>query len=474
MRVAVLGAGITGLATAYLLLRRGAEVTIYEAAPRSGGLGGSFRSGDFVFDFGPHEIVTDDTAIHDLLEEVCGEELLTVRKRTAQHFRGRFVGYPLGLADLLVRIRPDLTARVLCGVALARVRNLVLRPPDASFADWTRARFGTKLYQLYFEPYTRKVWGVDPKMLDPKTASDRITVDSLWDLARKTLGYRLLRRDYRGLRHSEFHRTFRYTRGGIGTLQRRLAEHVRAHGGRILPGMRAAGLERRGRTVRRIMFAGGAKAGPFDHVVSTIPLPALARMALEDRAEEILRRAPLPFRGLVFVFLRIARPKLTDYHWIYFPEPALPFQRCTEFSHFGAGMCPPGATGVALEVPGSPGEDAWTRPDAEIAGRCIEALVALGLLAPDQVLGFDVVRVRHAYPVQVVGFAEHAREVLDAIAEVAENVVSIGRQGLFRYCNMDECLAMAAAVAPRIAAGEHRVRHTATGSWRGVGVLESR
>ncbi|MGH9278176.1 MAG: protoporphyrinogen/coproporphyrinogen oxidase, partial [Acidimicrobiales bacterium] len=37
MRVAVVGGGITGLATAWYLRRRGAEVTLYEAGDRLGG-----------------------------------------------------------------------------------------------------------------------------------------------------------------------------------------------------------------------------------------------------------------------------------------------------------------------------------------------------------------------------------------------------------------------------------------------------
>ena len=43
---------------------------------------------------------------------------------------------------------------------------------DYSFEHWVMNRFGSTMYKLYFKPYTEKVWGIDPSMLDPRTASE--------------------------------------------------------------------------------------------------------------------------------------------------------------------------------------------------------------------------------------------------------------------------------------------------------------
>ncbi|HLU40379.1 MAG TPA: FAD-dependent oxidoreductase, partial [Planctomycetota bacterium] len=431
-----------------------------------------FESHGFRFDYGPHEFVTDNPVLRTMLQEVCGDDLITVTKRTSQHFAGRFVPYPFGIVDIVRSISPLLTMRAGIDVAWNRLCNLVRRPPDDSFATWTKARFGKTLYDVYFGPYTHKVWGIEPHQLDARTASDRITVDSVWDLVKKMVAHRWLGADDFKKTHSEFRKDFLYTRRGAGTLQNHLRRHIEAAGGVFEFGRLVQAVERDARgDVVALRFADGSRFAAFSTLVSTIPLPALVRMLFGERAEGLLAENRLPFRGMAFVFLRLARPVASDYHWIYFPDPAVPFQRTTEFGLFGADMSPPGTTGLALEVAMSPDEPAWQRSDAEIAEDCIRAALRFRWFKPDEVLGWDVVRTRHAYPVQVQGYKEKAAALLDAVGE-AGNVISVGRQGLFRYCNQNECVEMALDVVPRMLAGERSIRYTREGSWLGVGVTD--
>ncbi len=467
MSVAIVGGGVTGLTAAGLLLERGVSVTVYEAAEREGGLAGSFRKNGFTFDFGPHELCTENPALIELLREACGDDLIAVEKNVAQHFRGRYLRYPFEIANLLRNVSPAFAARAVLEIVAARARNALRPSPDASFEQWTRSRFGKTLYAAYFGPYTEKVWGVPPASLDASTAAQRISVDSVRDLLKKMAGYRLLGRDDFSGPHSELRRGFRYVRGGIGVLLERLRRRVERLGGRFEHGKRLVGVRRDREGIQRLVFADGTSATGFRSVIATIPLSEQLRIALGDAGSELLARNPLPYRGMLFVFLRVARPALLPYHWTYFPDPAIPFQRATEFVHFGAGMTPPGATGVALEVASNPGDGTWERSDAAVVRASLKALKRLELLDESDVLGWDVVRVRHAYPVQVVDYQRRVDRLLHALREVP-NLVPLGRQGLFRYCNMDECMEMAFDVVPRLALGKSSTRYTARSRWRGV------
>ncbi|MEZ5964190.1 MAG: FAD-dependent oxidoreductase [Planctomycetota bacterium] len=470
--MAILGAGITGLAFGYLLAKRGIPVRIFEAASTEGGLAASFESDGFWFDFGPHEFVTDNPELQTLLQEVCGADLMTVVKRTSQHFVGRFIPYPFGIVDIVRNISPLVTLRAGLDVAWNRVCNLVRRPKDDSFAAWTRARFGKTLYDIYFGPYTQKVWGVPPTELDPRTASDRITVDSVWDLFKKMIRHRWLGADDFKKTHSEFRKDFYYTRRGAGTLQHHLRRHIEAMGGVLEFGKLVTGLTRNDNgEVTELHFADGSRFSGFTTVVSTIALPTLTKLVLGSRADALLAANHLPFRGMAFVFVRVAKPQASGYHWIYFPDERVPFQRSTEFGLFGADMAPPGKTGLVLEVAMSPDEPQWQRSDDEIAEMCLAAAEQLGWFTRAEVLGYDVLRTRYAYPVQIKHYKERALTLLEALAE-APNLVSVGRQGLFRYCNQNECVEMALDVVPRIAAGERCIRYTTEGSWLGVGVTD--
>lgn len=472
MTVAILGAGITGLAFGYLLAKRGIPVRIFEAAAHEGGLAGSYHRDGFWFDFGPHEFVTDNPELQTLLREVCGDDLVTVVKRTSQHFGGRFIPYPFGIVDIVRNIHPWVTVRAGLDVAWNRLRNLVRKPADDSFAAWTRARFGNTLYEIYFGPYTHKVWGIEPHDLDPRTASDRITVDSVWDLFKKVIRHRWFGADDFKKTHSEFRKDFFYTRRGAGTLQAHLRREVERLGGVLEFNKLVTGLARDAKgDVTELHFADGTRFANFSMVVSTIALPTLTKLVLGARADALIAANHLPYRGMAFVFLRVDKAEASGFHWIYFPDRAIPFQRSTEFGLFGADMAPAGQTGLVLEVAMSPEEAAWQRSDADIAEECIAAAVRLGWFTRAQVLGHDVVRTRHAYPVQVKRYKERAQALLDALTE-APNLISVGRQGLFRYCNQNECVEMAFDVVPRIAAGERSIRYTKEGSWLGVGVTD--
>jgi len=468
MRAAIVGGGISGLWTAWELLRGGARVELYEAASRAGGLAGSFERAGHRFDFGPHEFVTQDARLRERLAELCGDDLIEVEKRTAQHFRGRTLRYPFELGDLLRGLGPSACARMLAGVARARLSFGRHAPSEASFESWTRARFGDALYREYFEPYTRKVWGVDPRLLDARTAQARVAVDSLRQLVLQTLRYSLLGREGEHATHSELRKGFLYVRGGMGELQRKLRLEVERLGGRVHLGRTLSGIERGADgCATRLHFADGSSAADFDALVSSIPLAQLVELALGEGGAAALRARPLEHRGMVFAFLRARTPDTLGHHWIYYPDADVPFQRATEFAHFGAGLCPEGETGLALELAADPGDATWQSTDAHLLEQCTRTLARVADFDPALVLGADFVRVRCAYPLQTIGFREAADALLDRLGEVP-NLVSLGRQGLFRYCNMDECAGMALELAPRLLAGERGLRVGASEAWRGV------
>ncbi len=472
MRVAILGGGLTGLTTGLRLARKGASAHLFESSSSAGGLAATFRSHGFAFDFGPHEFCTENQALIDLVEELLGPELLTIERRTAQYFRGHLLRYPFELADILRKVEFGVGLLALTDVMRARIASAFLRGEERDFESWTKARFGTTLFDLYFGPYTRKVWGRDPSQIDARTAAARITAESAWDLTRKTLGYHILRREDLENIHSEHRRTFRYARGGIGTLQDRLREAFLAHGGTIHYGKRVVGMGLRQNSIASVEFQDGQTFRDFDSVVSSVPLTELVPMALGPRGAALVRERNLPYRGMAFVFLRLARPMATQFHWVYYPDAEIPFQRVTEFSHFEADMAPLGSTGLALEIACDPGDEVWKTSDATLGAVCVRSLTRMGQMQERDVLGFDVIRSSHAYPVQVVGFRESADELLTALREI-ENLSPVGRQGLFRYCNMNECMEMAFDVSEALLQGHDAAHIDRVTTWEGVHKLPS-
>ena len=92
--VAVLGAGIAGLATAAELKRRGVPAIVFEAAPKIAGLAQSFADEDgFTYDFGAH-FVTNRLAEELDIADQCRD---VPRYGESVWLKGRVYSYPFGL-----------------------------------------------------------------------------------------------------------------------------------------------------------------------------------------------------------------------------------------------------------------------------------------------------------------------------------------------------------------------------------------
>ncbi|MFH0945271.1 MAG: FAD-dependent oxidoreductase [Planctomycetota bacterium] len=462
-RVVVLGAGISGLTLARQLSRKGHSVAIYEKEGQIGGLSKTLEYGGQLFDLGPHEFCTNNPVLLGLLSEVLGADLLVRHKSVAQYFMGDFLDYPIRPLQVVRKASKSLIARTACDFVVSRLKNLVLRPPDRSFKGWVENRFGTTLYRRYFGPYTRKVWGIDPDRLDPTTASDRIAFKGIPDLLLKTLQFFMFGKEQYESSHNPLKSSFYYARGGIGTLLNRLHQECLESGCEMRCNWEAREFVVAEDRVVAMVGPSGEVVQDFDIIISTAPLTQinnlLGRPELNDR---------LSFRSMIFCFLEIPRSGTNPFHWIYFPEQEQVFQRITDFSLFDAAMSKPGHTALCAEIACFEGDPVWKSDDDAIVGEVVEDLVAAGVLRDRAIAGGWIRRERHAYPMQVNRYRDHVTRALSHVMSVS-NLVTTGRQGLYKYCNMDECMEMALNLAESV---DH-VKSAPVlldSNWRGAGV----
>jgi hypothetical protein len=84
-----------------------------------------------------------------------------------------------------------------------------------------------------------------------------------------------------------------------------------------------------------------------------------------------------------------------------------------------------------------------------------------------------VVRRQFIYPIQVTGYLEMVYDLLEPVRKLS-NFVTTGRQGLYKYCNMNECMEMAIDIAEQIEQDVDSFHYDLGSRWKGAGLESER
>ncbi len=427
--VAVLGAGPAGLTAAYRLVQRNVPVIVFEAGDEVGGLARTVVRDAYRFDLGGHRFFTKSEEVEALWEELLGPELLVRPRLSRIYWRGRFIEYPLRPADVFAKVGPLELFRSLASLARAR---LVAGGEEESYEEWVSARFGRRLFQLFFKTYTEKVWGVGTEELRAEWAAQRIADLSPWSALRAAL-------PGGGETPKSLIQQFHYPRLGPGQMWEEMARRIEARGGEIRLGAAVEGLEHENGRLTAVRAAG--ERIEVEAAISSIPLRTTVGVADPAPPREVTTAAAgLRYRDFLTVALPIdGEPPFPD-NWIYIHDPRARVGRVQNFRAWSPWMTPdPRRSCLGLEYFCFEGDELWSSSDEDLVELGRRELSALGLVDPARVAGGHVVRVPKAYPVydaEYAGRVERIRGWLDGIS----NLQQIGRNGLHRYNNSDHSM----------------------------------
>ena len=172
-QIVIVGAGPAGLTAAYQLCRSGiVDATVLEADDTVGGISRTVERDGWRFDIGGHRFFTKVPEVEAFWHTILAEDDFLVRPRLSRiYYGGKFYDYPLRAWNALANLGPVEAAKCLGSYLWARVRP----PKDmTTFEGWVSARFGWRLYRIFFKTYTEKVWGVPADTLAADWAAQRI------------------------------------------------------------------------------------------------------------------------------------------------------------------------------------------------------------------------------------------------------------------------------------------------------------
>lgn len=431
-KVVVVGAGVAGLTLAAHLAEGGYEVVVLERDVKVGGLARSFQYGEFTFDIGPHRFHTYDTRVDAFVEEILGGNSLEIGRRSGVWMFDHYFDWPLGISAL-----PRLPPRLLVAAGVDLLRSRSRSAEGDSLRDYVRSRYGDRVYETFFRPYTERFvrtrcedlsadWaktGIERAVIDR-----RVKADSLLQLARSMFD-----------RPSPL--TFRYpSDGGIGAFADRLSDVAMRAGAKVVTSSDVIGLEVDGGHVQRVRA--GANDFECGVLVWTGSINEIGRLLG-------LRIPELRYLSLLLFNCLVAGEPASPYQWCYYSAPEVAFSRVSTPKRFNPSLAPPGRHGLCVELTALRDDDAWQSPQS-LAGQMIEGLEEVGLIRETaQVRGIEIERIRNAYPIYTLGYRESVAAARERI-EALQNVHLLGRSGTFWYNNMDHSIGAALNLAERL------------------------
>ncbi len=174
--VAVVGAGLTGLTTAYRLKQRGSRVVVYEASDRIGGSIKSVLREGYLAELGPSSLSAPSGIVATLLDDLRLDSSKVAAAPAARHRyivrRGRLVRLPMSPAELL-------TSRLLSnGAKLAIFGEPLVEPGDSpleeSVAAFVRRRFNQEVLDYVVNPFIAGIFAGDPEQLSVRHAVPKL------------------------------------------------------------------------------------------------------------------------------------------------------------------------------------------------------------------------------------------------------------------------------------------------------------
>ncbi len=441
-KVVVLGGGACGLSAAWELSKHGYSVTVLEKESRVGGLCITNEYKGYRFDLGGHRFISKNKDLVEDVRKMMGSELLTSSRKSVILLKGKVFDYPLSAKDIFLKMDLWTNVKAFMSYLASVFSRILIRKKEVSFEDWIVRRFGRTLYNLFFGPYTEKLWGISPKKISSDWASQRISLLNLRDVL-----FRLLKLK-KGTPRT-YAKGYYYPKKGIGQMFDIMRNEIEKMGSNIILNAEAAEVIVNNTAITGVRYLkdGVEETIDCDAVISTISLPDLINAFPEHLTAGMEKHtSPLKFRAVRFLNILVDLPDISENTWMYVSEGKYIMTRIQEPKRRSPFSAPEGKTSIMLEIPCNEGDEIWSCPKNDLLERCLEDLKALGLDIRDKVIDYFTTSVTHGYPVYTLDYVEH-RQKLFQFLERYENIITCGRQGTFRYIFMDIAMEMGIAAA---------------------------
>jgi protoporphyrinogen oxidase len=442
-RIAIIGAGPTGLGAGYRLKELGYQnFAIYDRLPHIGGLASSFTdSAGFTWDIGGHVMFSHYKYYDEIFDKLMGSDFQFNMRESWVRMFDRWVPYPF---QNNIRYLPkEITFECLSGLVEAQAQR---KPADAkNFGEFIDAVFGDGIAKHFMMPYNFKVWAHPPQMMNKEWIGERVAVV---DVKRAIKNVVMGTDDFGWGPNNQFRFPLF---GGTGEFYRRFAGPLDGHIHLNKP------VDFVNLTKQEIRFADG-EIQKYDTLISAMPVDKLCNDILNGEVPREIKKsaASLLHSGGFMVGIGIKQPCPSTKSWMYFPESNCPFYRVTYLSNYSPYMTPDNNQYYSLLCETSYSEFKPVN-GSRIVEDTIRGLINAGMISEkdrDDICDTWVYDAKYSYPTPSVERDQVLAQVIPFLED--RNIYSRGRFGMWKYevSNTDHSIMQGVELANRLLLGE--------------------
>ena len=514
--VVIIGGGAAGLTAAWELVKDGGsenyDVTVLEATREFGGISRTVKHDGNRMDIGGHRFFSKDERIMDWWKGVLPlqgapsyddkklgrehdmepggpdpeveDKVMLKRHRVSRIYWNRhFFDYPISLsANTLKAMGPKLT--LVAGFSY--LKSMVHKLPEDNLENFYINRFGRKLYSMFFEGYTEKLWGRHPSEISADWGAQRVKGLSIMGVLKNAFQKLLPKKRDNSEVETSLIEEFWYPKYGPGQLWETVESNCENAGVKVVTDAKVIEVRQQNGHISSVVTeaADGTRTEwNADQFISSMPVKDLVE-AIDaagvdtEAAATGSKAAPeavtevaegLPYRDFVTVGLLVNHLKLentTDIPtlgnppivpdcWIYVQDPGYKVGRIQVFNNWSPYLVKnvDETVWIGLEYFCEEADTFWNMSEEDAVKFAISELMRMGVIEnPEDVLDSHRERVKKAYPAYFDTY-DRIDEVIDYLDGFG-NLYCVGRNGQHRYNNMDHSMATAIEAVDNIKSGK--------------------
>lgn len=434
MKTIILGAGLSGISTAYFLQQHEdcESITILEKEERPGGLCRSIRKDGYIYDIGPHILFSKDKEMLELMLSVLDEKN-DLKRSNKILYKGIPVQYPFE-NDL-----SKLPAEDLSHCINAFNHNPYEDYEATNMIQFFLKTFGEGITNCYLRPYNEKIWKYDPAFMNTSMV-DRIPKPTQEEIRRSAAGETV-----DGYVHQLY---FSYpTNGGIEAVPNGFLKRLDPDKCTVKCSSEVVRIEKTAEG-----FSVNTRDGAVytaEQLISTIPVQALTA-AYADATPELEKTVDdLRYNSIAISFVKTPYDLCGENYAYMIPDKDVIFHRISKMDFLGDAYHRDGEATYMVEVTYRANDRVDLMSDEAFREKITQGMVDIGFAREtEDVSIIDITKYEYAYVIYDLNHTPNMEKIRDFYQDAG--IILNGRFGNFEYWNMDRILRESFELVKRI------------------------